>query len=356
MITLEQLRQQLDELDAQLVSLLNRRAELVLLVKEAKQRGNIAVYSPERERQILDRIASLTSNGPFPPAAMERIFINIISATRSLIGDLSVAYLGPEQGLTHEAAVKQFGGNVQYLPAENSEEIFTKVESGDVQYGVLPLRNSFGTLVFDSIDLLAQSKLVIIAEIEAVEQLGLYSSAESLSYVSRIFGTAGHFDICERWLLTNRPTAELVVKRSAAEALNMALSDSYAAAIAPQFLGDKAALNELAVGITRRPEFASRFVVIGRKVPMPSGNDKTTLLCAVKDKAGALRELLQPFAENGITLLKIDSRPMKNHAWECVFVIDCAGHQNDSQLQAAINDVGQRSSYLSVLGSYPLLD
>ncbi len=353
MATLEELRQQLDEIDSQLVASLNRRAELALLVKEAKKRDNICIYSPERERQILDRIAALNAGGPFPASALERIFTNIISATRSLMGDLSVAYVAPEYSLAHEAAIKQFGENVHCTPEASIEDVFHKVEKGDVPYGVVPANAGSSALDFETFDLLANSGLSIIAEVEVAQQLSLFSSLSNLSSVRRVFSTAAYFDSCEKWLSANLPAAELILKKHISDALSGLSMQPESAIIARQVFGERYSLPELASSIGRKHQRPPRFVVLGQKSPAPTGNDKTSLYCAAKEKAGALHDILRPFAERGVTLLKIESRPVSHSAHDYVFFIDCAAHREDLKMKEVLDELSRISSNLRVLGSYP---
>jgi chorismate mutase / prephenate dehydratase len=355
MATLQELREQIDGIDDQLVDLLNRRAELALEVKATKQKNNISVYAPDRERKILDRVLSRGQNGPFPRVTLERIFVNIVSATRSLIGEVSVAYLGTEYSIEHEAALRQFGEAVQYSPEASVESVLLKVERGDAQYGVLPARTSGGNLVTKTFDLLLESKLLVIAEVEIKEQLALFSRCTSLSEIQRVCSTAYYFSCCEQWLCANLPHAELVLQGHVMGAIKDLDAPSGTALIASQMLGERFALNVLVSGIAVEQEMGARFIVVGQKVTLPTGNDKTSLLCSVKDRAGVLRDVLRPFAERGITLLKIESRPMRNRAWEYVFFIDLTGHQVDPAVSEAIEELRGLSSYLKVLGSYPLV-
>lgn len=355
MATLDELREQIDEIDSKLVVLLNRRAELALQVKETKQKDKMSVYSPARERQILDRVKSMSEQGVFPQAPLERIFGNIISATRSLVGDISVAYVGPEYSLEHDAAVKQFGEEVQFSPEASAEDVFAKVERGDVHYGIIPARTSSAGIVTKTFDLLMQSKLRIIAEIELKERLALLTRARGVSDIRRVYSSAYYLSRCDSWLKANLAQAELVLESNVTGAVRYLEEHTDTALVATEATGERCGLVALATGIESDPGMDARCIVIGEKVPAPTGNDKTSLLCSVRDRAGALRDILRPFAERGITLLKIESRPMRNRAWEYVFFIDVVGHQSETLLEEAIGELSGLSTYLNVLGSYPMV-
>ncbi|HQH27826.1 MAG TPA: prephenate dehydratase domain-containing protein [Oligoflexia bacterium] len=354
MAELTELRAQIDKIDAELVGLLNRRADIVFEVKKAKEKDKLAVYAADRERQIVDRVMALSEGGSFPKPALERIFINIISATRSLIGGISVSYLGPEHSLEHEAALKQFGSEVQYLPDASIEDVLSRVERGDALYGVLPAQAS-SPAGQRLLELLVQSPLVIIAEVELKEQLSLFSRSRNLSAVRRVYAPALVFSRCETWLKANLPGAERIVQEHIAAQLAELEQDEGAGCIGVQALGERFSLPLLAGGIQNDAETASRFIVVGQKATSPTGNDKTSLVCTVKDRAGALRDILRPFAERGITLLNIESRALKNPAWEYAFFIDFAGHESDQAVRETVDELKQISSFARVLGSYPLV-
>jgi chorismate mutase/prephenate dehydratase len=353
MATLEELRQSLDEVDNQIVGLLNERARLALEVKKTKQRDKLNVYSPARERQILGRVLELGSRGDFPQVELERIFTSIISASRSLIGELSVSYLGAEYSLGHDAAIMQFGDSVQFTPEASLEEVFRKVERKYVNYGVIPIHGGAQGVASRTCELLMESSLAIIAEIEVEERLELFSRAGSLSDIKRVYSDAYYFSRAESWMATNIPEAERVLERSVASALkNLSLGED-AGLIASHFAGKRSEFRALASGIEGSLGVPARFLVLGHETPAPTGSDKTSLLCSVEEKAGALREMLQPFAENKVTLLKIESHPVRSRAWEYMFLIDIAGHVSEPSVWEAIERLRELSVFLRVLGSYP---
>lgn len=350
---LEALRAEIDSIDDQLVELLAKRADIVLQVRNAKKQGNIAIYSPDRERQILDRVLKRAEQSHFPLVSLEKIFINIISATRSLMGDLVVSYLGPDSSFALDAASKQFGLGVSYQPEATAEEVVARVERGDSQFGVLPASLSSTGLVARTFDVLMQSNLVIIAEVEFSERVALLSSASSVTEVQRIYSDAYCFARSSKWLRTHAPRAEQIIDLDMASAAKRVQATMNEALLAPEGAAERFTLPLLARSVDADHEEHARFIVVGTKTPLPSGRDKTSMLVSVEERSGALRDILLPFSERGLTMQKIESRPMRNRAWEYVFFIDVAGHQSDPNVQAALTEVAALSSYFKVLGSYP---
>lgn len=352
-MTLDELRAQIDAIDAQLVSLLEQRANLALEVKKVKTKSDIDTYSAARERQIIEKVLARAKTGNFPQAALERVFGVILSATRSLVGELSVAYVGPELSPGHQAAHQQFGANVRFHPASSVEEIFRKVELGEIQYGVVPVESSFSDAVAKTFETFLESPLRVIAELLVDEKLFLYSSAETLSNVRRLVSDAASLARAAHWLRANLSGAELIVAESGAVAGELAVKDATVAVLGPALIGERFSLRELASGIEENHGDRSRYFVVSQKPAEQTKRDKTSILCVVKDRAGALKDLLTPFAEHGLTLTKIESKSMRRSAWEYAFVIDFLGHVSDPPVQEAVKKIEAQCSLFKLLGSYP---
>lgn len=356
--TLEQLRTEIDDIDRQLVDLLNRRADLVLGVKAAKERGRIDIYSPAREAQILERVRKLAEGGNFPVAALERTFTAIISATRSLIGELSVGYLGPDCSPAYDAAVKQFGESIKLNPEPSVETIIRRVEQGDFHYGVVPIETSSTGLNMIAVEALYDSRLEIVAEVETRNRLAIIGKGpvakDGWLKIKKIFGDAQSIGSVSQWLRINLPLIETVVVETTAEAAKRLGSDPSAAIIASESAAARFGLDVLAAGVENDPNSEARFVVIGFNTPPASGKDKTSLVVTAADRAGALRDILRPFADRGLTLLKIESKPHRKSGAGYLFLIDIAGHRSDSEVEGAISELSGLVSACKVLGSFPL--
>ncbi len=351
---LDELREKIDCIDENLVRLLEDRAQLVLGVKAAKAEDQISIYSPERERQILDRVTALARGGSFPIASLERVFGAIISATRSLIGELTISYLGPEGSLSHEAATRQFGQDVKLFPMSSVHDVFAHVEQGLANYGVVPADSSSGGLHTATFEAFLRSNLRIVAELSVQSRLVLLSQDVPLAQIQEVFGEPQGFQLSGQWLRTNLPEARLIVEDNTLLALKRPQSSAHSAVIAPSSLAERSGLKVSASGIESDAGLSERFLVVGIRSPKPSGQDKTSLVCGVKDRSGALIDLLRPFADRGLTLCKIESKPMPGRAWGYLFCIDVAGHEDDPGVNDAIRSVSAIASEVRVLGSYPL--
>lgn len=353
MATLSELREQIDGIDSEIVALLRRRADLVLGVKAAKSRDHIDIYSPAREAIIIDRVRQLAAGGNFPLASLEKVFRAIISATRSLIGELSIAFVGPACSLANQAALKQFGEDVRLDPVSAVEDVFDRVERGESAYGVVPVEMGTQGLIVETFEAFIRSPLKAIAEVCVDEKLVAASRADSAAGIRRVISDVGSFSRAARWLSVNFPGVDQVLVESAWHAVDQAQRDESCAAIVPSFAAEQRNMHIIATGVQDRVSAHARFFVIGPQPALATGQDRTTLISVVKDRAGALKDLLAPFAEHGLTLTKIESKPMRHEDWEYAFVIDFLGHAGDAHVAAALDRVRGQSFFYRLLGSYP---
>jgi chorismate mutase/prephenate dehydratase len=347
------LREQIDRIDAQVLNLLNRRARLAMRIGHLKSRDRASVYVPSRERQVIARLTELNT-GPLSHEAIRAIYREIISASRALEEPLRVAYFGPEASYTHMAAREQFGAQAVFIPLATIPQVFAEVERMQTDYGVVPVENSSEGSVASTLDMFVDSPLHIIAEIALEIRHCLLSRATQLEQVKRVLAHPQALAQCRRWLATHLPGVFVEEAANNARAAELAVTDGQAAAIAGRMAGDHYKLNVLASNIQDQAANFTRFVVLGRTQALgsPTGQDKTSLLLSVRDEVGALYHALKPFAEHGVNLLRIESRPLKGRPWEYFFFIDVAGHIHDAPIALAVQEIQPLCSLVKVLGSY----
>lgn len=351
---LTELRNSIDEVDGKILDLLNKRAEFVLEVGKVKEKQGSAFYVPSREQNLLRKLEEKNS-GPFPTSAIKPVWKEIISASLSLERPIEVAYLGPKATFTHQACQKQFGLSARFRPVRTIAEVFDIVEKNKVNYGVIPIENSTEGVVSYTLDMFVESDLKIVAEILlgiTHDFLNLSGKAED---VERIYSHPHAVAQCRRWLEEHFPDVPAQDASSTAEAAKIAAEDPTAAAVAGELAGAIYGLKAVETRIEDNPNNFTRFLVIGKNIQSHKGgaDDKTSLLFAVKDEVGALYRMLQPFYDNGVSLTKIESRPMKQKAWEYVFFVDCEGHVSDEKVAATLDQLRGQCKFLKVLGSYP---
>ncbi|HEY2744199.1 MAG TPA: chorismate mutase, partial [Polyangia bacterium] len=284
---LPELRQAIDAVDDELVELLNERARLVQEVGALKAQLKQPFYVPERERQILERLQTANS-GPFPTEALRPVFSEIISACLSLEHPLRVAFFGPEATFTHMAARTRFGLSARYVPAATVAGVFAEVEKGTADLGVVPIENSTEGVVNSTLDVLIDSELSITAEIATNVSHCLLTRAGTLDGVQKIYSHPQALAQCRGWLSANLPNVAQIEVASTALAARLTRDDPVAAAVASELAGQLYDLKIARKKIEDEVRNVTRFLVIGREAPPPTGRDKTSILFSLKDSAGVL--------------------------------------------------------------------
>jgi len=349
---LAKLREGIDRIDSEMLRLLSERAQLAHRVGEIKH-GNI--YRPEREAQVLKRIAE-TNPGPLPEAAVRTIFREVMSACLALEQPLKIAYFGPAGTFTESAAKKHFGSAPTFSPYLTIDDVFRAVESGQVDYGVVPIENSTEGSVGRTLDQMLTSPLMVCGEVNLRIHQNLMTRAPALDAVKKLYSHAQSLAQCHEWLNRNLPNLPRVPVASNAEAARMAAQDPEASAIAGEAAARLYELNILAANIEDDPKNTTRFVVLANHDAGPSGADKTSFVCSAQNKPGAVHDLLTPLKNHEVSMSRFESRPARgfgNSRWEYVFFIDIEGHRQEPKLAAALDDLRGCVGFLKELGSYP---
>lgn len=351
--TLATLRKKIDEIDALLVDLLNRRADIVVKIAGIKRDSKMTFHSPEREREIIERVTAL-NKGLFPNEGLKVIFREIISASLSLEEPLRIAYLGPEGTFTHLAALRHFGFSSAFVPVESIRDVFDTVEKGNANYGLVPIENSNEGVVSYTLDMFMDYDLKVSAEVMLDISHNLLSKSGDMKRVKRIYSHPQAAAQCRIWLEGNMQGIPVLESTSTARAAEIAAQDEEAAAIASELAARLYDLKFIERKIEDNKHNYTRFLVISRDYPSKTGSDKTSIMFSLKDRPGALYEVLVPFKTSRINLTKIESRPSKRRAWEYIFFADMVGHIEDRKVRKAIEQVKESCLYLKHLGSYPI--
>lgn len=351
-MTIEDLRQKIDAIDDQILDLLNRRAGLVVDVGKIKTQAQQELYVPSRERSIFERLSS-NNPGPFPNDSIRKVFREIISASLSLEHPMVAVFLGPRATFTHVAAMQQFGHSAKLVPAKSIPSIFEEVTCGRAKYGVVPVENSNEGAVTHTLDMFLESPLQIIAENYLEISHDLLSRSGKMSDVKTVYSHTQALAQCRRWLDENLPDIPCIDVASTARAAQIASEDEHAAAVACGQATNLYGLQVIANKIEDHHHNFTRFLVIGEKMPDPSGKDRTSLLFSFRDEPGILGRMLEPFRKRNLNLMKIESRPVKGRMWEYMFFLDVEGHLKDESLSGAVDELKPNCSFIKVLGSYP---
>ncbi len=355
---LKALRLRIDSLDEKLLELISERARCAQDVARVKTQtlgeGEAPVfYRPEREAWVLKHIMQL-NKGPLDNEEVARLFREIMSSCLALEQPLKVAYLGPEGTFTQAAALKHFGNAVISTPMAAIDEVFREVAAGAVNFGVVPVENSTEGAVNHTLDSFLEHDMVICGEVELrIHHHLLVGETTKTDNITRIYSHAQSLAQCRKWLDSHYPSVERVAVSSNADAAKRVKSEWNSAAIAGDMAASLYDLSKLHEKIEDRPDNSTRFLIIGNQEVPPTGDDKTSIIVSMRNKPGALHELLVPFHNNGIDLTRIETRPSRSGKWTYVFFIDFVGHHKEPLIKDVLEKIGQEAVALKVLGSYP---
>ena len=349
---LKTLRRQIDNLDKKIIRLLNQRANTTLNITNLKRKQGQGIYSPDREREVLKKITAV-SKGLLSPKALEAIYREIMSCSLSLDKPLTVAYLGPEATFTHLAALKRFGSQIKYIACNSIGGVFLEVERDTADYGVVPIENSVEGAITHTLDMFVDSELKICAQVILDISHNLLANCAK-ERIKQLYSNPQVFGQCNMWLQKNLPLVDKIEVSSTTRAAQLAAREKNSACIASLLAAKIYKLKVIARDIEDSPHNITRFLVIGKTDVPQTGEDKTSVMFSIKDRVGALHDMLMPFKKYRINLTKIESRPSKKKAWDYYFFVDLQGHWDEPRVKKALLELENKCTFLKILGSYPV--
>ncbi len=349
---ISEVRQRIDDIDDTILKLLKERLGHAKVIGKLKDEGNRAKWDPMRERQIYERLLA-DNDKIFPENALRSIFHEIITTCRLSQRKAEVAYLGPEATFSHLAGVKYFGHSAGYKPMETIDDVFAEVEKGRTKYGIVPVENSIEGAVFSTLDSFMKYKVQICGEIRLEISHNLVCRSGNMEDIQTVASHAQPLAQCREWLRKNLPSVPTLQVFSTGTAAQMAANNPNIGAIASSLAIKTYELQVVVQGIEDYRGNTTRFLVIGKKSPTPSGADRTSLLIGLMDRPGALNEILTILSEEDINLAKIESRPIKGKHWKYLFFLDMMGHMKDTKIRRGCERIRDHCSYFEWLGSYP---
>ena len=346
------LRDEIDTIDTDLIDLLCRRAACAEEIGKAKQSNGMPTLDLCREADVI-KSAVARNNGPLPDLAMKRIFTEIISACRALQSPTRVSYLGPEATFSHMAAVEHFGKSCDFQARNTIVDVFRDVESGQAEFGVVPVENSTEGAVGLTLDQLAVSGVKVCGELLLPVSHALMSRETDIGNIETVFSHPQALAQCFGWITRNLPGTAMVEMPSTAASARRAANEPRTAAVGSVMQARYYGLNVLARDIQDRAENLTRFFILGAGKCRRTGMDKTSVLFTTPHQPGALRRALTPFEKSGINLSRIESRPSKERPWDYIFFVDFEGHVADAPVKAALDTLKKCVEKLRILGCYP---
>ena len=355
MKTLDDCRVAIDSIDNEILELLNKRMKVVERVGEIKSDTGGAIYRPEREKAIIERLSqrSKSSEGLLNTHAIEAIFLEVFAVSRNLELPERIAYLGPEGTFTHQAAESRFGAMSDYLSLGSIHSVFKTLEAGRAKFGVVPIENSKDGVVGETLDLLSKSSVKIVAELYMPIHASFATKATKLEDITKIYSKDKGFGQCREFLQEHGfVNIEQIPVESTAKAAILAAEDPSAAAICSHIAAKLYGVPTMFENIEDEHDSSTRFIILSDFKNAPSEDDKTSILVKLHDaqEPGSLVHFLQDFDAEDINLSKIESRPSKNKSgfgyW---FYIDFYGHIDDASIQRVLK---KHDGEVTWLGSY----
>ncbi|WP_319379630.1 prephenate dehydratase [Thiomicrorhabdus sp.] len=355
-IQLTEIRDQIDAIDVQIQILIGQRAACAQKVADIKTKGGkveAVFYRPEREAQVL-RAVKARNDSLLPDEEMAKLFREIMSACLALEKPMSIAYLGPEGSFSHASVIKQFGVSAHPVAVSTIDEVFSEVESGEANYGMVPVENSSEGVVKPTQNELLKTSLKICGEVDLPVHHCLLSKSPQADGIKKVVAHQQALGQCEQWLKNNLPWVQLDAVDSNALAAKMAQQDPQLGAIASEQAAMLYELQILEANIEDQKNNTTKFWVVGREAASPSGEDKTAMVLSISNKSGALLEILECFASRGINMTRIISQPSTHKKWDYLFFMDVLGHKDEPALKEALNEVESKAAFFKLLGSFPI--
>ena len=354
---LADLRIQIDALDKELLTLLNRRALVAEQVGEVKKREGTPFFRPDRVAQVIEKIQQ-ANTGPLKNEHVAAVWREIMSACLALESPVAVAYLGPAGTFSEQAALEFFGTSIEHVPCISFDEVFRATAAGSASYGVVPVENSTEGVVSRSLDLLLNSPLHIVGEISLMVRHNLLRLSDSLDNIEVVYAHPQALAQCQNWLTNHLPHVERRAAASNAEGARLASTNPAWAGIASDRAASQFSLHTAARAIQDDAFNRTRFAVIclPQTLPSPlaSGKDCTSIVVSVPNRPGAVHDILVPLKNHGVSMTRFESRPARSGQWEYYFYIDLQGHPTQDHVKAALADLQRLCAFYKILGTYPV--
>jgi chorismate mutase / prephenate dehydratase len=351
---LEKLRRKIDILDMKIVELLNERASVAKEIGAVKKRTNAQVYAPDREKQVYQRVTA-NNKGPLSNKCLMDIYRELMAGSLVLEKPIMISYLGPVGTFSYFAARKKFGSSVEYLPLNGIDVVFREVANEHTDYGIVPVENTTEGGIRETLSMFIEYDVKVCAEIIMPIHHNLMANCK-IDNIKKIYSKPQVFSQCRLWLANNFENVELLDVGSTTEAAIIAAKGKDSAAIAHSEVAKMYGINILRHNIEDNLNNITRFFVLSREFSSPTSHDKTAILCYVKNEAGALYQILEPFKKHKINLTDIEPLPTRKKAWDYCFYIDFIGHASDQNVKNALEEVNKKCIDLNIIGSFPAGD
>jgi len=347
---IDELRQEIAKLDAQLLVALDKRARVSRKLGDTRkdQPPSLPLTDHAAIRALVAR-----STGDMPQEALRDIIREIFAACLALELPARVAFVGPEGGQGHTAAAGRFGRTAHFIAAETTTAALDEVLRKHAGFAVVPFETSSEGPVQSTIVALTTSDLRIGEVLDAPYELHLMNRTGNFADIEKIYATPADHAASHRYLTSNAARVSVLDVKTPLMACQLAAEDHGAAALASEMFGAQLGLEVARRNVLDDGGERVRYAVVSARPSGRTGNDVTTLVFGVQDAPGSLLDVLKVFAERGINLTKIQSHPMSGETWKYMFLLEAVGHFTDRPLVMAFEEMKRITRFFKVLGSYP---
>lgn len=346
---LQEIRSKIAELDGKLASVLEERAKLS---KEIRGVAEATGAPAEPDREGL-KLPARHADSELSPEALRTIFAQIQSTARAIERPVRVAYVGAEGGFGHQMAKAHFGASATLIECATVPAALEEVQRQRASFCTFPFDSSVDGLIVPAVSALAVTDLMLVAERTLPAKLCLMTATGVAADIERVISTSIGHAWSELFRKREYPAATVVDVRSPTLAAEQAREDPRSAAIVSEATGRERGLEVAQENVGNDPDLRYRYGVVGTRPTSRSGNDTTCLLFSLDDTPGKLFQVLGHFAERGINLKKIQSRPVRGASWDYIFYVEVTGHGSDRGIVTALEAVKGSTKYLKLLGSFP---
>lgn len=344
-----ELRTEIARLDREILERLEARARAS---KEIRSRAESEPAPDATDHDAL-AVLSAAASGDLPSEALYAVFSAIRASARALEQAPRVAYLGPEGGFCHVLGRAHFGPGGSFVECPSVREALEEVARGRAACAVFPFESSADGLVQASITALTDTELVIVGARTLPMTFQLMGKATALADLEKVYTTPTGHAACQRFLDSELPRVSVIDVRSMKVAAELAQEDPTSAALLPEPTGREQGLELLRENVADVAEIKMRYAIAAPRPASRSSADVTCLLFSIDDKPGSLFDILRHFAERGINLRRLHSRPAGREPWDYVFYVEIGGHATERGVITALEAVKKSTRYLRVLGSFP---
>ncbi len=369
------LRGQIDEIDAQIVALYEKRMDISRQVAEYKISTGKKVFDRAREEEKLRKVKAL-AHDELSGHAITELFEQIMAMSRKLqyriltergsfgrlpfmavdtldASQARVVFQGAEGAYSQAAMRRYFGESVNSFHVDTFRDAMCAIEEGSADFAVLPIENSTAGIVHEIYDLLVEFENYIVGEqVMQIEHCLLGVPGASIEDIKTVYSHPQSLMQSARflkeydWKQVSMPNNAFAAKKAAGE------QDKTQAAIAGEYAGSVYGLEVLRKGINQSDTNATRFIIVTNQKIFLKSAKKVSICFEVPHKSGSLYHMLSHFIYNNLNMNKIESRPMEDRNWEYRFFIDFDGNLSDGAVKNALRGLREEARNMKILGNY----